>query len=444
MGRTGLRWGQIDGVQVSKRASQVSRLGGFRCLLALRLLALAGIYSGLIWQAGPSGAGAATEGVATAEAIAVKVEGEPSQTTFEIELSRGVTAEVFTLANPFRVIIDLPDVTFHLPAGSGASGKGLVNAYRYGLFAERKARVVIDTRGPVKITSATMAHGAAAGSVILRVAMSATDAQSFADGSGAARRDETQAKAPADEVAPVKKSQRTKPVIVIDPGHGGIDPGASGLNDISEKTLVLAVAQRLQALLAKSGAFEVRLTRTSDVFVSLDRRLKFSAEQGADLFVSLHADSIAETNLAEGIRGATVYTLSERASDEQARKMAEKENASDLIAGLQGVDQDGRDQVKSILIDLMKRETSNFSADFSNVLVSRLKRSITMARDPQRSAAFKVLKQTHAPSVLVELGYMSNSKDQLEMAAPAWQEKVSGAVAAAVTAYFAKRTAGHP
>ena len=110
----------------------------------------------------------------------------------------------------------------------------------------------------------------------------------------------------------------------------------------------------------------------------------------------------------------------------------------------QGVDQDGKDQVKNILIDLMKRETSNFSADFSNVLVSRLKRSITLARDPQRSAAFKVLKQTHAPSVLVELGYMSNSKDQQDMATPAWQEKVSGSIAAAVTAYFAKRTAGHP
>jgi N-acetylmuramoyl-L-alanine amidase len=233
-------------------------------------------------------------------------------------------------------------------------------------------------------------------------------------------------------------------VIVIDPGHGGVDPGASGINNISEKKLVLAVAQRLQAVLAKSGAFDVRLTRTGDVFVSLDQRLKFSAEQGADLFVSLHADSIAETNLAEGIRGATVYTLSERASDEQARKMAEKENASDLIAGLQGVDRDGKDQVKSILIDLMKRETSNFSADFSNALVSRLKRSITMARDPQRSAAFKVLKQTHAPSVLVELGYMSNSKDEQEMATPAWQEKVSGSIAAAITAYFAKRTAGHP
>ena len=436
---------------MSKRASQVprqvSRSGDFGSRLAAVFLALMGVPTGLIALAYPSRAAAGTpvengDG-AVAEAHGVKVEGEQSQTTFEIALSRGVTAEVFTLANPYRVIIDLPDVTFRLAPGTGARGKGLITAFRYGLFAERKARVVIDTKGPVEITSATMAHGAAAVAVILRVAMSATDAQSFAGGTGATRREDA-AKAAAEEAAPIGKSPKAKPVIVIDAGHGGIDPGASGINNLSEKTLVLAVAQRLQAVLAKSGAFDVRMTRTSDVFVSLDRRLKLSSDEGADLFVSLHADSIAETNLAEGIRGATVYTLSEQASDEQARKMAEKENASDLIAGLQGVDQGGRDQVKSILIDLMKRETSNFSADFSNVLVGRLKRSITMARDPQRSAAFKVLKQTHAPSVLVELGFMSNSKDQQEMATPAWQEKVSGAIAAAITVYFAKRTAGHP
>lgn len=418
---------------------------GFMGQLAAVLLVL---FAGPMALPTPSlaaaGAPAESPNPDSAEALAVKVEGEQSQTTFEIELSRGVTAEVFTLSNPYRVIIDLPDVTFRLPPGTGARGKGLISTFRYGLFAERKARVVIDTKGPVKITSATMAHGAAAGSVVLRVAMAETDAKSFADGTGATRRDEAHAKAEADDEAPPKKAAQSKPVIVIDPGHGGVDPGASGINNLSEKTLVLAVAQRLQAVLAKSGSFDVRMTRTSDVFVSLDRRLKLSADQGADLFVSLHADAIAETNLAEGIRGATVYTLSERASDEQARKMAEKENASDLIAGLQGVDQGGKDQVKNILIDLMKRETSNFSADFSNVLVGRLERSITMARDPQRSAAFKVLKQTHAPSVLVELGYMSNSKDQQEMATPAWQEKVSGAIAAAITLYFAKRTAGHP
>ena len=169
------------------------------------LLALIGVHAGMTGLANPSLAAPGTpsessDGVA-ADALTVKVEGEQSQTTFEIELSRGVTAEVFTLANPYRVIIDLPDVSFHLPPGSGTRGQGLIDAFRYGLFAERKARVVIDTKGPVKITSATMAHGAAAGSVILRVAMSATDAQSFAGGTGATRRDDTQARAAAEDLA---------------------------------------------------------------------------------------------------------------------------------------------------------------------------------------------------------------------------------------------------
>ena len=245
------------------------------------------------------------------------------------------------------------------------------------------------------------------------------------------------------ETAPVKKP-KARPVVVIDAGHGGIDPGASGPNNLSEKTLVLAVAQQIEAELKKKGAYDVKLTRTRDVFVPLDDRLKMSRAFGADLFISLHADSISEMAFAEAIRGATVYTLSERASDEQARLMAEKENASDLIAGLDGVDVQGKDQVKGILIDLMKRETANFSTDFSNLLVTRLGKSIRLSKAPQRSAAFRVLKQTNAPSVLVELGYMSNSKDQGEMITLAWQSKVAASIVAAIDNYFAKRTAVQP
>jgi N-acetylmuramoyl-L-alanine amidase len=177
--------------------------------------------------------------------------------------------------------------------------------------------------------------------------------------------------------------------------------------------------------------------------VSLDDRLNFSRKNGADLFLSLHADAI-EKSYAETIRGATIYTLSEDASDEQARQMAEKENASDLLAGLHVTDADGQDQVKNILIDLLKRETANFSTDFSNVLAKRLGSTITMSRIPQRSAAFKVLKQTHAPSVLIELGYVSNPKDHEQMTSRQWQAKVAASIAAAVQTYFSKRLAEHP
>ncbi len=379
--------------------------------------------------------------VKTSEVIAISVSGSKTQTTFELVLSRGVPAEIFTLADPYRVIIDLPDVTFKIPSSTGQKGEGLITDFRYGLFAERKARVVIDTTGPVKIVKAEMV--AVPSGVALQIALTETDVQSFGAGTGATRAPPVDAVA-SDNPAPPPAKAKAKPVVVIDAGHGGIDPGAISSSSVTEKSIVLAVAQQVKAAIAQLGQFDVKMTRTTDVFVSLDKRLKFSADNAADLFISLHADAIAETEIAENVSGATIYTLSERASDEQARIMAEKENASDLLAGLEARGGGNTDQVKNILIDLLKRETSNFSADFSNVLARRLAKTIAMSRDPQRSAAFKVLKQPHAPSVLVELGYMSNSKDQQQMTTTAWQKEVANAIAAAVQTYFGKRTAAQP
>ena len=247
--------------------------------------------------------------------------------------------------------------------------------------------------------------------------------------------------------APIKRPtprERSKPVVVIDPGHGGIDPGAIGINNVFEKTIVLAVAKQLEAALNKIGGYDVKMTRTDDVFVSLDDRLEYSAADDADLFISLHADSIEGKKIAESVRGATIYTLSDQASDEQSRIMAEKENASDLIAGIASANHGANDQVQNILFDLMKRETSNFSADFSHVLAKRLGKTITMSRIPRRSAGFKVLKQSHAPSVLIELGYVSNQNDEQQMTTAAWQSKVASSIAAAVQIYFSKRTAERP
>lgn len=394
----------------------------------------------LIFQIAAGNTAWATAAVSDATSAQVSIAAD--STTFELTLSEGVPAEIFTLASPYRVIIDLPDVSFKLPAGDQKQPKGLISAFRYGLFAEGKGRVVIDTTGPVQIKSAGMTR--AGTSVVLKVVLAATDAVSFGSGTGAAQNSQSAAKAAQPAEPSAKLAKKAKPVIVIDPGHGGIDPGAASSGGMAEKVIVLAVAQQLKSVLAQTGRYEVAMTRTSDVFISLDHRLKFSADHDADLFISLHADSIEERNVAESIRGATIYTLSERASDEQARLMAEKENASDLIAGLETGSGAAHDQVKNILIDLLKRETANFSADFSNVLAVKLSKTIAMSRDPQRSAAFKVLKQSHAPSVLVELGYISNTKDQEQMTTSVWQKQAATSIAAAVQAYFSKRTAEHP
>lgn len=381
-----------------------------------------------------------------AEALETHLTVTGRSTIFELTMSEGVTAQVFTLANPYRVVIDLPDLVFRLDPAAGQKGAGLVSAFRYGLFATHKSRIVIDTKGPVKLHSANMLRLKGSSAVKLAIQLMPTDAASFGAGTGAGTR--AAAYEPEAESDPAagdefERKPHGKPVVVIDPGHGGIDPGAIGANNVNEKTIVLAVALQLKEALLKTGLYEVKMTRSDDVFVSLDNRLKFSRKSTADLFISLHADSIEEKS-AGSVRGATIYTLSSTASDKEARIMAEKENASDLLAGIENIHERNEDQVKSILIDLMKRETSNFSADFSQLLAKRLGKTIAMSRIPRRSAAFKVLKQTDAPSVLVELGYISNRNDEEQMLTPEWQAKVASAVAGAVQLYFNKRTAASP
>jgi N-acetylmuramoyl-L-alanine amidase len=385
------------------------------------------------------------------------VAGTPNETVFTLSMTKGVTAEVFTLADPFRVVIDLPKVAFRLPDGSGQKVQGLISAFRYGQFALGQARVVIDTKGPVRITKAEMSAQPNGSGVSFEIVLQSISRAAFGAGTGnqatnqdppqpavdtPTDRDVATAAKASPETAAIPAATTAKPVIVIDPGHGGIDGGAVSSINLLEKNIVLSVSKELQKLLRGRGRYDVRLTRATDTFISLDKRLKASRDANADLFISLHADSISDQHAANAIRGATVYTLSERASDEQARLMAEKENASDLIAGLAPGRTEKDNDVKGILIDLMKRETANFSADFSTTLVGKMKRNVRLSSDPQRSAAFKVLKQTHAPSVLVELGYMSHNEDQKLLASPEWQRGAAGSIADAIDTFFAKRTGG--
>lgn len=373
------------------------------------------------------------------EARHAEIKSGAGTTTFLLGLSSGVRAEIFTLAKPYRVVIDLPDVAFDLPKAAGQTGKGLVSGFRYGLLSEGKARVVIDTTGPVQIKRAHIRANGADKGMELVVEFSATSAQAFGGGTGAAQMTAAPVET-ADRVAPAKKN-RAKPLIVVDAGHGGIDPGAASAGGLAEKTVVLAVAHALSERLKASGRYDVRMTRKTDVFVPLDERVKMSHQLEADLFVSLHADAIAQKGLAKSVRGATVYTLSEQASDEEARRMAEKENNSDAVAGLQTAKFEEQGEVRNILIDLLKRETSNFSADFSNTLVKQLGTSISLSGTPQRSAAFKVLRQADTPSVLVELGYMSHPEDEKLLNSSAWQRRVAAAIGSAIDSYFSKRTA---
>jgi N-acetylmuramoyl-L-alanine amidase len=382
---------------------------------------------------------------------------QPTVTTAEISVDGGVTRlsmtltapaefQVFALADPFRVIVDLPHVVVQLPASAGREARGLITAYRFGLFAADRSRIVIDTNGPVKVRQAVIQPPVQIGTVKvpnrLVIELEQTDRQSFLTALPAPSTEPSVANFADKVVWP--KLPNAKPVIVIDPGHGGVDPGASAAGDVQEKDVVLAIAKQLEAALNASGRYDVRLTRSNDVFISLNQRVATSVAAQSSLFISLHADSIADPAFAKTARGASVYTLSDRASNRAAQLSADKENAVDALAGVENASTDGDDQVKSILVDLMKRETQMFSNDFRGLILDKIKPVTLLARDPGRSAAFKVLKQSHAPSVLVELGYLSNPNDAQQLTSDQWQRQAAKAIANAVDAYFSKPIAKTP
>ena len=373
------------------------------------------------------------------EAVAkdARLAGDRGRTRFIADLSRKVDVNVFSLADPYRVIIDLPEVSFQMPPGLGTEKRGLVTGYRYGLFAPAKSRIVIDVNGPFLVDKAFVLEARPDQPARLVVDLVATDRTTFLAKLRAAR---SPIVGSIPQSRPEAQPTAANPVVILDPGHGGIDPGTASADGVTEKEVVLAFAKTLRQKLEAKGDYQVYLTREGDTFLALRERVEFAQSKGANLFVSIHADSFPKH--ANEASGATVYTLSERASDDEAKELAAKENFSDAIAGVE-LPTDRDEVVANILIDLAQRETQNRSIVFARSVAGEMS-AAELHRKSLKSAGFRVLKSPDVPSVLLELGFLSNPDDEKRLTSEAWRGAMADKVSAAIDAYFAKRVARMP
>lgn len=375
----------------------------------------------------------ATGKEASVIAAAVSVESEGAKTRFKVTLSKPVTAQTHLMERPDRVIVDLPEVSFHLPSELGRRKEGLIASYRYGLFAPGRSRVVMDLAQPAVVSAINVEANGPGGAALLIIELTRVERDEFRKAAAeSVSRTALSASAPSEVAA----GADARPVVMIDPGHGGIDPGAAAASGVFEKDIVLAFAQRLKKSLENSGRYRVLMTRDGDVFLSLEDRVRTARSAKADLFISIHADSISG---GQDVRGLTVYTRSERASDADSAMLADRENKADALAGIETGE--GADEVLDILQDLTLRETRGFSHSFAGRLVGEFDAVARLNKNPRREARFHVLRAHDVPSVLVELGYLSSKQDLDQLMSDEWRGKMVSAMSSAIDRFFATRLA---
>ena len=426
--------------------------------------------------AGP-GPAVAAESVVTD----IRVADHAGATRVVFELTRKVAFSAFTLGNPARVVIDLPEVGWRLPARPLPGATGVFEKLRYGLYKPGNSRVVLDVRTPAAITQAFILEPQGGKGFRVVIDLTPTTREAFLRNAGKAPVRVTASRpsppvkkkmvlvkgpdptatpvaAPAPPTAPEPKASRSglqppqqqatpfrlaprkpepkhrdkKHVVVIDPGHGGADPGTIGISGIYEKHLTLSMARELKKRLERTGRFKALLTRDRDIFIRLRDRVQMARDAKAELFISIHADSVRNKK----IKGSAVYTLSEKASDGEAQELADKENKADLIAGVDLTHE--TPEVTSILIDLAQRESMNQSARFAAALVKELRRNTKVLRNSHRFAGFAVLKAPDVPSVLFEMGFLSNPSDERALRSRKYRARLASTVVRSAEAYFTR------
>jgi N-acetylmuramoyl-L-alanine amidase len=387
----------------------------------------------------PVVAAVADAGAKPAAATDARLAGDDKQTRLVIDLSRKIDMRAFTLPDPYRVVIDTPQVNFQLPPKTGEHGRGLIKAFRYGLVMQGGSRIVIDVTGPVRVAKAFVLDPVEGQPARMVIDLTPVDRDTFLRATAIDNRLPRPSEQPphpdGDAAVP---SADPRPVVVLDPGHGGIDNGTRARSGELEKDLALQFAIMLRDKLEKTGKYRVAMTRSDDTFVELAERVRFARLRHAQLFISIHCDALAR---GEGeAEGATVYTLSEQASDAEAQRLADAENRADVIAGVNLAAEPN--DIADILIDLAQRETKTFSTQFARQVVGDLRGAAHLHKHPLKSAGFRVLKAPDVPSVLIELGYVSSPGDLKELVSESWRSRAGESILHAVNTFFAPRFAG--
>ena len=392
-------------------------------------------------------------GVAQVSEVRVGLHGD--RTRIVLELDRAVEFDVFTLPEPYRVVLNLPEIEWGLNVEQLPENKGSLERLRYGLFTPGASRMVLDVKSPVLVEKSFLLKSLDGKGWRLVLDLAPTTETVFLEALADQRAQErkkldvlvanaqqaverspvaVESAAPNEQVLamipPRKPRVPGKRIIAIDPGHGGVDPGTIGYSKTYEKHVTLALGRDIKRALEATGRYKVVMTRDRDIFLRLRDRVQVARDAGAELFISVHADSVKNRKT----RGLSVYTLSEKASDKEAAKLAAKENKADLIAGID-LSTESAD-VTNILLDLAQRETMNQSALFAKEVVGELKREVKLLRNTHRFAGFAVLKAPDMPSVLLEAGFLSNRQDERNLLDKTYRAKLAAAVSRGVDRHF--------
>ena len=371
-------------------------------------------------------------GLARVDAAASSLRATDQGAQLQLRLSQGVPWRAYTLDGPPRLVLDFREVDFSGLEGAEFVQTEQILGLRFGTVRPGVSRLVAELAAPLVLVQAAMTVQPETGAAQINIDLQEADKETFSEKSGVLRDpafDLPDSAAPP--AAPAPGLGDGPVIVVLDPGHGGIDPGAERGGE-SEKNLMLAFARELRDTLRRLGGFEVVLTRDDDRFVSLERRIAIAHQARAHVFLSLHADALGQ---GQGqASGATVYLLDRNASDEATRLLAERHDRDDLVSGIDLRGQD--DVIADILMDLARQETGPRAELLAQSLVAGMQQAGGPVNShPIRRADFSVLKAADIPSVLVEVGFLSSPRDLKNLTNPEWRLGMAQAIARGIQAW---------